>query len=259
MTATGRIAEPAPIADPAARQLPRNDGEWRIWLGWAAAAMLHGALLAALIFSWPARLNPAPPNPAVVSLLIVHSEKPGRQPAVRPKPAEAPIAAPPTPPAIIANSPAANRPKPPSALPRASARSLQPALKQQVLKQSALKQSASTQSAPRGAVETKTVPQQDGDGFVAAQPVAGNVNQPPEYPEEAYDHGEQGSVLLSIHVLANGEADSVSVTQSSGYRTLDEAAAQAVSKWRFEPSTLSGHSVPSVIPYRIHFNLQNAP
>jgi periplasmic protein TonB len=59
-------------------------------------------------------------------------------------------------------------------------------------------------------------------------------------------------------VLANGTADSVSVTQSSGYAILDQAAAKAVWKWRFQPSSLGGRSVPSVIPYRIHFNLQDA-
>jgi len=223
-------AHPAPAADPAARQRRRNDGEWRIWLGWGAAAMLHAGLLAALICSWPARLNPAPPNPAAISLLIV-AQTPSRQPAVRPKYTAAPAAVPPAPPNIIATAPTAIQPKPPAALPRA---------------------------APPGMVETKTVPQQDGDGFVAAQPVAGSVNQPPEYPAEAIAHGEQGDVLLSIHVLPNGEADSVSVTQSSGYRILDESAAKAVWKWRFAPSTLSGQPVPSVIPYRIHFSLQNA-
>jgi protein TonB len=103
------------------------------------------------------------------------------------------------------------------------------------------------------------VAQQDGGGFIAAHPLAGNANQPPEYPEAARVHGEQGDVLLSIHVLANGAAGSVSVTQGSGYRDLDEAAAKAALKWRFQPATRSGQPVPSVIPYRINFSLQDAP
>ncbi len=97
----------------------------------------------------------------------------------------------------------------------------------------------------------------DGNGFIAAHPLTGNINQPPEYPEAARVHGEQGYVLLSIHVLADGEADQVSVTQSSGYRDLDEAAAKAVWKWRFQPATRSGQPVPSVISYRINFSLQD--
>lgn len=85
-----------------------------------------------------------------------------------------------------------------------------------------------------------------------------NVNQRPEYPEAASEHGEQREVPLLIHVLANGEAGSVSVAQSSGYRDLGEAAAKAVWKWRFQPSNLSGQPVRSVIPYRINFSLQDA-
>jgi protein TonB len=249
MTATGKLAaQSSPIADPTARRMPKNEGRWRIFLGWGAAASLHVGLLAALIFSWPARLNPAPANPASVSLLIVAAQIPRHQPAVRPKSTTAPTAMPAAPPVIIANIPNAAKPKPQpkprAAMPRASAPS---------------PHSNPATPSPRGVVETKAVPQQDGEGFVAAQPISGNVNQPPEYPRQAYDHGEQGEVLLSIHVLPNGEADSVSVTQSSGFRILDQAAANAVWKWRFEPSTLAGKPVPSVIPYRIHFNLQNAP
>ena len=259
MTATGKLAaQSSLIADPTARRMPKIEGRLRIFLGWGAAASLHVGLLAALIFSWPARLNPAPANPASVSLLIVAAQMPRHQPAVRPKSTATPTAMPAAPPVIIANIPNAAEPKPPpepqlkskpqsmprAAMPRAPATS---------------PQSNPATPSPRSAVETKAVPQQDGDGFVAAQPISGNVNQPPEYPRQAYDHGEQGEVLLSIHVLPNGEADSVSVTQSSGFRILDQAAANAVWKWRFEPSTLAGKPVPSVIPYRIHFNLQNAP
>ena len=219
-----------------------------MWLGWTAAALLHGGLLAALIFSWPSRLSPAPPNPASVSLLIVAAEKPARPSAVQPKPPEAPAAVPARPQVKIANSAIADKPKPPS---QSSPKPAKPAPRSSAAKP--------TSPAPSGAVETETVPQQDGGGFVAAQPMAGDFNQPPEYPPAAQAHGEQGDVLLSIHVLANGAADSVSVTQSSGYKRLDEAAAKAVSKWRFQSSTLAGKPVPSVIPYRIHFNLQNAP
>jgi protein TonB len=234
----------SPQADPAARRPRRDDGAWRLWLGWAAAALLHGGLLVALIASWPVRLKPAPPG-AAISLLIVASNRvvppASGQAAVRPKPpAEKPVV-PANVPVKIANRQIVRKVAPlPSARPAASAQQQLPA-------------------AAGGVVTARTVAQQDGDGFVAAQPMSGSGNQPPEYPEQAQLHGEQGDVLLSIHVLPNGAADSVSVTQSSGYAILDEAAAKAVWKWRFQPSTLSGQAVPSVIPYRIHFSLQNSP
>ncbi len=233
-----------PQADPSARRVRPRDLEWRLWLGWAAAALLHGGLLAALIVSWPAHLSPAPPNASAISLLIVPASNrtgsPASQVAVRPKPLAEKAALPPIAPVKIANTRIVEKPAR-----LASARPALPAPR------------PPPATAPGGVVTAGTVAQQDGDGFVAAQP-AGSANQPPEYPPQAQQHGEQGDVLLSIHVLANGTADEVSVTQSSGYAILDAAAAQAVWKWRFQPSTLSGQPVPSVIPYRINFSLQNA-
>ena len=224
-------------ADPAARRRRRDHGAWRLWLGWAAAALLHGGLLAALLVSWPTRLNPAP-NASAISLVIVPAANRMVSPApaqvaVRAKPPEEKAVLPPIAPVKIAST--------------------------QIVRKAAPATAAPAAAAPAGVVTSRTVKQQDGDGFVAAQPAAGSGNQPPEYPLQAQQHGEQGDVLLSIHVLPNGTADSVSVTQSSGYAILDEAAAKAVWNWRFQPSTLSGRPVPSVIPYRIRFSLQNAP
>jgi periplasmic protein TonB len=246
--APGAVQVP-PQLDPAARRSLRNDGEWRLWLGWVVAALVHGVLLAALIFSWPARLNPAPPNASSISLLIVPASSrmivPAANPvAVRSKPTEEKAVIPPVAPVKIANTQIVRKVTP---LPASRSIALG----------SAPKHPPAT--APSDVVATRTVAQQDRDGFVAAQPMAGSGNQPPEYPLQAQQHGEQGDVLLSIHVLPDGAVDSVSVTQSSGYAVLDEAAAKAVWNWRFQPSTLSGRPVPSVIPYRIHFSLQNAP
>ncbi len=242
MTSTEKLAiEIPPLAGPSARSPSRNDGAWRLWLGWVVAAMLHGGLLAALIFSWPGRLNPAPPNPAPVSLLIVAAGKPA-QLAFGPKSVTEPTASP----AKLPSSRMAAKPRPAFAPPKAAVLAHSPP-------------ASPVQSTPHGMVETNTATPQDGDGFIAAHPLAGNVNQPPDYPAAARVHGEQGYVLLSIHVLANGEADQVSVAQSSGYRVLDEAAAKAVRKWRFQPATRSGQPVPSVISYRINFSLQDAP
>ena len=231
-------------ADPAARRRRRDNGAWRLWLGWAAAACFHGGLLAALIVSWPAHLNPVP-NAAAISLLILPASQTvspaASQPAVRPKPVTEKAVLPLVATVKIADTRIVRKAAPlPAAAPAAVAR-------------------PHISVAAPGAVTSRTVPQQDGDGFVAAQPAAGSANQPPEYPLQAQQHGEQGDVLLSIHVLPNGTADSVSVTQSSGYAILDAAAARAVWKWRFQPSTLAGQPVPSVIPYRIHFSLQNLP
>jgi protein TonB len=81
------------------------------------------------------------------------------------------------------------------------------------------------------------------------------VNQPPEYPREALVHGEQGRVLLSIHVLPSGKPSVIRVANSSGYAVLDQAAAQAVMHWQFLPAQRAGKAVASVLPFWISFQL----
>ncbi len=61
-------------------------------------------------------------------------------------------------------------------------------------------------------------------------------NWPPIYPPEAGRLGQQGSVLLSVHVAADGRVTAVDVAKSSGYPLLDEAARKAVAAWRYRPA-----------------------
>jgi protein TonB len=243
------MPRPAPLhldADQGAR-LRHKARRDRVWPGWAGAALLHGGLLAALMFGWPP-LSPAL-NPPAIALVLLPADNPARPDWVRARPPASLTKTPATATLKIANRPPHSTLA--TAVPKPTARSApSPA-------QTPPPRPGPRIGAARGGVETDGVPQDD-DGFAAAQPIAGDVNQPPVYPAEAQAHGEQGNVLLSIHVLTNGEADSVSVTQSSGYAILDAAAAAAVWKWRFVPSSLSGRPVPSVIPYRIHFSLQTA-
>ncbi len=81
------------------------------------------------------------------------------------------------------------------------------------------------------------------------------VNQPPEYPREALLHGEQGRVLLSIHVLPDGRPGVIRVANSSGYAVLDQAALLAVMHWEFQPAQRAGKPVASVLPFWISFQL----
>jgi protein TonB len=61
-------------------------------------------------------------------------------------------------------------------------------------------------------------------------------NPQPRYPMSARRRGEQGTVLLKVLVTREGSAASVSVETSSGSTALDEAALDAVRKWRFVPA-----------------------
>jgi len=82
-----------------------------------------------------------------------------------------------------------------------------------------------------------------------------NVNQPPQYPRDALIHGEQGRVLLSIHVLPDGKPAFIKVATGSGYTILDQAAEAAVMQWRFQPAQRGGKPVASVLPFWISFEL----
>ncbi|MBW2631073.1 MAG: energy transducer TonB [Deltaproteobacteria bacterium] len=59
-------------------------------------------------------------------------------------------------------------------------------------------------------------------------------NSPPVYPSIAKRKGYEGTVLLSVKILANGTVAELRVKKSSGYLILDRAALKAVQKWKFE-------------------------
>jgi TonB family protein len=58
----------------------------------------------------------------------------------------------------------------------------------------------------------------------------------PEYTQEAWDEGIQGSVVLLVDVGENGAIGAIRTHQGLGYG-LDEKAIEAVRSWRFKPAT----------------------
>ena len=78
-------------------------------------------------------------------------------------------------------------------------------------------------------------------------------NRPPVYPQEAARLGQQGAVVLLIHVSPDGAATGSDVVETSGYESLDQAAQQAVARWRFRPGLKDGHPVASDMPMRFVF------
>jgi protein TonB len=89
-----------------------------------------------------------------------------------------------------------------------------------------------------------------------ARPVAGmETDRPPVYPESARRRGQQGRVLLQVDVSAQGKPVEVSVAQSSGFASLDDAALRAVQQWQFVPATRGGTPVPAVADVPVRFRL----
>ncbi|MBW4090763.1 MAG: energy transducer TonB [Proteobacteria bacterium] len=95
-----------------------------------------------------------------------------------------------------------------------------------------------------------------GSAIVPAKPDARFRNREPIYPDAAARRGEQGAVVLLIHVAPDGRASGVDVLHSSGFRLLDRAAKDAVASWHFLPAISNGVAVAASMPLRVVFSLQ---
>jgi protein TonB len=80
-------------------------------------------------------------------------------------------------------------------------------------------------------------------------------NPKPPYPERAQREGWEGTVLLRVLVNQEGKAESVEVSRSSGFETLDRAAANTVKDWRFHPARHGEKAVESWVRVPIVFKL----
>ena len=80
-------------------------------------------------------------------------------------------------------------------------------------------------------------------------------NPAPAYPAMSRRLGEQGRVVLHVRVLANGTAAQVEVKSSSGFPRLDQAASDAVGKWRFVPSRRGDEPIDAWVLVPINFAL----
>ncbi|MBZ5572178.1 MAG: energy transducer TonB [Acidobacteriia bacterium] len=93
------------------------------------------------------------------------------------------------------------------------------------------------------------------------RPGSGGVTAPrvvydpePEYSDAARKVKYQGSVILWLIVGPDGRPHNIRVQRTLGMG-LDERAIEAVSKWRFAPSTLNGQPVAVEINVEVSFRL----
>ena len=78
----------------------------------------------------------------------------------------------------------------------------------------------------------------------------------PSYPSTPKRLGIQGTALLRVHVLADGRVGDVAVEQSAGHRDLDDAAVDAVRRWRFEPARRGEDPVAMWVRLPVEFRLR---
>lgn len=80
--------------------------------------------------------------------------------------------------------------------------------------------------------------------------------KPPSYPLESRRHREQGTVVLALTIGIDGKVIGIAVRQSSGFARLDDAALDAVRKWKWKPFQQNGQPVIIRGNLAIPFTLQ---
>jgi TonB family protein len=83
-------------------------------------------------------------------------------------------------------------------------------------------------------------------------------NAYPRYPMLARSRGEEGVVLISAEVLANGKVGRLGIKKTSGFRLLDQSALEAVKNWRFEPARRIGIPVTVWVEIPVRFALRDS-
>jgi periplasmic protein TonB len=170
--------------------------------------------------------RPEPPRPREAAAARI--EEPAPQP-VTPGPVSPPAEVAPAPASVTATLPAISEPAPAPGPPAPAASG--PALV-------ASKPSATT---PDGVTRT-------------ARP-QGGYQVRPTYPAAPRRLGIQGTTMLRVHVLADGRIGDVLVERSAGHPDLDQAATEAVRRWRFEPARRGDDAVAMWVLLPVEFRL----
>jgi protein TonB len=188
---------------------------------------------------------PEPPKPAPV----VKKAEPKPKPAPKPKPkpvVEQPVAEPqPVVQQPIAQQPIVQQPIAPPV------QTEQPVIDEQP-SPLPVKQVPVAEKAP--ALEPALEPAIEPPSFGAAY----LNNPPPRYPTLSRRMGEEGRVLLRVLVAKNGNADKVEVEKGSGSERLDEAALEAVRKWKFVPAKQNNQPVSAYVLVPMKFSLRDS-
>jgi protein TonB len=78
----------------------------------------------------------------------------------------------------------------------------------------------------------------------------------PTYPNSALRQGIQGTTLLKVHVLIDGRVGEIIVQQSAGHPDLDQAATDAVRRWRFDPARRGSDPVAMWVLLPVEFQIR---
>jgi TonB family protein len=94
-----------------------------------------------------------------------------------------------------------------------------------------------------------------GEGGGSASLPTGGYQVKPRYPDSARRQGIEGTVLVKAYVTEQGRVGKVQVEQSAGHAELDQAAVEAVGRWRFEPARRGRQPVAMWVSIPVRFVL----
>jgi len=81
-------------------------------------------------------------------------------------------------------------------------------------------------------------------------------NPPPDYPRLSRRMQEEGRVVLRVLVNTEGAAADIEIGRSSGHPRLDDAAREAVRRWKFIPARRGDDRIAAWVLVPISFRLK---
>jgi periplasmic protein TonB len=83
-------------------------------------------------------------------------------------------------------------------------------------------------------------------------------NPKPPYPLAARRRSQEGRVLISVFVRADGTCGEARLRKTSGFQLLDSSALQTVREWRFIPARRGDTAVETWVDVPVTFRLEDA-
>jgi len=236
-------------------------GHERLAQAWGVvcALLLHGAIVALLLSMEVKRTPIEPPRPMWVSLVQVPEPKP-----------PAPVVEPPEPEPVVRRPPPRPQPKPtpnpqpvqaPDSAPAVQPTPAAPIIASDAPSSTAVREAPANPApnpVPPAPVAEAPAPEPPSAPLSEPRFDAAYLNNPaPAYPSLSRRLGEQGRVLVRVHVDAQGIPTSVVLRASSGHERLDTVALDTVRRWKFVPARRGAEPVSAWVIVPIVFNLRS--
>ena len=111
-------------------------------------------------------------------------------------------------------------------------------------------------SAPPAVASAPSRDSASGGAITQSARPQGGYQVRPSYPSSALRQGIQGTTMLKVHVLVDGGVGDIVVQQSAGHPDLDQAAIEAVRRWRFEPARRGSDPVAMWVLLPVQFQIR---